>query len=194
MERVYRLEPSPPAETFFIEGPTVRKYLGPSHPLNGAEEVVVMVRRGPHLRVGLYFEKSLRRRISFSQNLTFHQLATLIEGISHLLLILDRCRRDSRLSQLELELQAEVDKFLFLRLAESESLRQGSKIHLEAEANLKGLDSSRKNTYETARRLANRYCRHLEETYLGSRSMDPLWEELRGFYRMSHWKKLNVLP
>lgn len=193
LESFYRLEPSPPAEVFYIGKQTVAKVLGSDHPLTFAEEVVLLVKEGAECKLGLYLNEALRGRLDQSQNLSFHQLMTAIEGLSHLLLLINRCREQRDVSQLELELQAEVDKFLFLRLAPAETMRRRATSHLDAAANLAGLDEARKNTYETARRLAGRYCRRLEDSYLGCGSMEPLGQELRAFYRMSHWKKLGAL-
>ena len=189
MERSYRLTPAPPAGKFFIDSGELRHWIGPQHPLAHSDEVVLLIRREQEVRIGLYFKDAARN----SSSLSFHQICTLIEGVSHVLLLLDRCHSGQEVTQLELELQAEVDKFLFFRLSFSDQFRSRARHHLDTEVNLNGLDSERKKTYETARKLANRYCRHLEATYLGSRSHGPLWEELRRFYRMTHWQKLNLL-
>jgi len=155
---------------------------------------VLLSRDDDAVSIGIYLTESLQAIARGNcGGLSYHQLCNLIEGVSHLLLLIERCRGDQQTTLLELELQAEIDKFLFLRLARSGDFRNHARDHLEAAANLKSLDSGRKITYENARRLANRYCRHLEKTYMGSGSLSPLWEELRQFYRMTHWKKLQLL-
>ncbi len=193
MERVYRLSPSPPAGNFFIEHHELMQLLGKDHPLADSEEVVLLVQKDQEVLLGLYLKENLQATLQTTPELTYHQLCTWIEGVSHLLLLMDRLRSRQQVTLLELELQAEVDKFLFLRLSLSEECRRHSHDHLKKAANLKTLDKERKNTYESALRLANRYCRRLEKSYLGSRSVGPLWEELRQFYRMTHWKKLTAL-
>ncbi len=187
LEKSYRLEPEMPVTRFLIDHAMVLSCLGGTHALAGAEEVVLMRRQAGDIDLGLYFHPAILHANSS------HQILTLVEGVSHLLLLLHRLRTGALLSHFELELQAEIDKFLFLRLGGDITCRRASKLHLKKAANLKSLDGPRIKTYEMARRLANRYCSRLEADYLNGHSLDPLWEELRPFYRLSHWDKLKKL-
>jgi len=190
MEQSYRLEPAGPLQPFLIDHELVLSYLGKRHPLAKAEEVVLLLDEAQDCHLGLYLDPRLLKENEV--RLSAHQWMTLVEGVSHLLLLLNRLKSKQEVSQLELELQAEIDKFIFMKFYVPESGAE-AKGHLQREADLKKLDPSRKITYETARRLAYRYCLQLENKYLVNRSWDPLWENLRHFYRMSHWEKLRSL-
>ncbi len=191
MESTYHLEPEIPVSNFLINHSLLQKYLGANHPLNQAEEVLLIFNQKGEVELGLYLHPKFREK-SFG-NATSHETLTILEGVSHLLLALHRFRAGETLSQLELELQAEIDKFLFLRIAQEKFPKQNAWIHLEQDANLTGLSETQKETYKTARRLACRYCIELEKRYLNLGSYDGLFHELRQFYRMSHWKKLQTI-
>jgi len=191
IEEGYRLEPAGSLNNFLIDHDLLVDYLGASHPLCKAEEVVLLMEQAQDLHLGLYLDQDLLAQKQ--TQLSHHQCMTVIEGVSHLLLLLHRARHGQEVSQLELELQAEIDKFLFVSLSSAPGAIIGAKLHLKKKANLKKLDPERKITYENARRLAYRYCLKLEQNYLFKHSWDPLWENLRHFYRMSHWEKLRSL-
>lgn len=119
----------------------------------------------------------------------------LLEGVSHFVYFIDRATSRRPLTLLEMELQAEVDKFLTTWLA-----------HLDAQAPLDLDDlterlfvrfrvperAARHETerYLAANRLAWRYCDWLARTYFRPDRLEPLWPELRRFWRMGHSEKI----
>lgn len=194
IEGVYQLDPSRPLSQYLINHTMLVDYLGRDHPLTQAEEVVIIKNdiknEKDDVALGLYLHNSLLKRRQGTSEHQTHQIITITEGVSHLLLILHHLRLGENFSKLELELQAEIDKFLFLRMG---NLSQYAKLHLNKKSNLKNLSHSQKITYETARQLAYRYCMHLEKEYLAENSLSRLFVELRHFYRMNHWAKLRFL-
>jgi hypothetical protein len=118
--------------------------------------------------------------------------------VSHFLLLLFRARWDRPVSQLELELQAEVDKYLtavfFLSLqnegAVSTRLRTLLFRHYRLAA---GVSPERAARYRTASALAERYCGWLESSFLKPARLDNLTREARRFYRMGQREKLEVI-
>ena len=74
-------------------------------------EVLVIVDRGGEDEV----ELSLRLpRAAAAGRPSFDQLCQIVEGVSHFLYVVERARRELPATQLELELQAEVDKYVLL--------------------------------------------------------------------------------
>jgi hypothetical protein len=193
IEGTYRLEPQASVSDFLIDRRLLEDHLPEGHPYRRAEEVVLVAGEAPDLHLGLYFHSALRAEGACLGEAGAHQVSTLLEGVSHLLLVIHRLQRREGLTQLELELQAEVDKYLFLSLVPEAGLAEEAKVHLRRPADLQGLDEGRRETYEAARRLAYRYCLSLERRYLAPRSFDGLYRELRHFYRLSHWQKLHCL-
>ena len=193
IEETYRLEPESPVADYLIDRAQLERHLDKESPYRNAEEVLLLRGDAQDCEVGLFLHPKFGLEKTSVAEADTHGVMTALEGVSHLLLSLHRLKRSEGLTQLELELQAEVDKFLFLRLMPDEGRRAEAKRHLLSEANLEGLSRENLDRYAAARRLAHRYCLHLEETYLAPRSFDGLYRELPRFYRMSHWRKLQAL-
>lgn len=191
MESAYRLESRTPVSHYLIDHPTVLSYLGKDHPLVAAEEVLLVTGANSEFELGLYLHPSiLRSQGREDVERRSHRWLTAAEGVSHWLLVSERLSQGQELTQLELELQGEIDKFFFARLG-AQHLELLPHYHLERPASLEALHHGHRQTYETARRLAQRYCHQMMKEYLCGRSFDGLFEELRRFYRLSHWQKLK---
>lgn len=181
IESTYRLDGEEDLAPYLIGKKELKRFLKPGDPFRQAEEVVLFTESGGECFLGLYLKVKGNR---------MHRLLTTLEGVSHLRLMMHRLKSGEELSRLELELQAEVDKFVFLRMQKP---REDAAFHLRRGAALAGLDAEQRRLYEDSLRLANRYCRRLERDFLSTHSRDGLLRELRGFYRMSHWQKLQHL-
>ena len=123
---------------------------------------------------------------------------TALEGVSHFHYFVWSARRQRTVSLLELELQAEVDKYASaLRLTLSQ--REGrfptdlfARL-FEGVSFLPHLSDEERTRYEEAHRVAARFCRKLEERFLRPRRARPeaLLAELRAFYRLGRQAKLR---
>ena len=103
------------------------------------------------------------------------------EGVSHFMLLFERSRRGEPVSMLELEVQAEVDKFIFAALHHPEQAEQWhSRLFRDARL-LEGLSDEEQGRYTEAARLAGAFCAELCATpHTGA-----LLELLRSFWRDS---------
>jgi hypothetical protein len=84
-----------------------------------------------------------------------------IEGISHFMLLVERARRDEPLTLLELEVQAEIDKFVSAILhcpGREPALMRALFAEVELQSGLTAIERSR---YREAGRLARGWCDHL---------------------------------
>jgi hypothetical protein len=124
---------------------------------------------------------------------------TALEGVSHFVYSTWRLDRDSPVSLLELETQAEVDKYavtVFLLARQQGSDSYPAQVHarlfdrVSFDARLKPDQYER---YLTAHRCAANYCRRLERRFVnrGVARIEALVRELRGFYRLRHDAKLR---
>jgi len=119
---------------------------------------------------------------------------TVLEGVSHFVYLAYRAARDEAVSLLELELQAELDKFAtsLLRLwrlgkkSSSSQLRRRLFDQVSYRSQLSSEESSR---YQTANLLARNYCRRLEARFLSDGNPEELLRELRRMYRLSGAQK-----
>jgi hypothetical protein len=119
-----------------------------------------------------------------------------IEGVSHFIYAVCCARVDRRVSQLELELQAEVDKYVTCLLvgapepAASTSLRRRLFGDPEYEPDLDGDEHAR---YRAANDNAHRYAAWLESTFVARRRIPEMLDELRRFYREGLAGKLATI-
>ena len=119
-----------------------------------------------------------------------------LEGVSHFLYLSWNASFDRSVTMLEMELQAEIDKFVMLvlclekqnRRAEPGKLRQ---ILFETANYHKELDESERQRYRDASYFAEKYCWQLESDYLNNRGRQQLLQELRQFYRLTQMDKLS---
>ncbi|MSP71340.1 MAG: hypothetical protein EXR76_03955 [Myxococcales bacterium] len=119
----------------------------------------------------------------------------LIEGISHLVYVLHRADRGRPVSRLELELQAEVDKFLCTWVSRHElGFPVTARVlvrRLFDDWHLSGhVDADEHDRYRAANRLGARYCRWLVAVYFERGRVDEMFPELRRFWRMGQSEKI----
>jgi hypothetical protein len=125
---------------------------------------------------------------------------TVLEGVSHFLYLAWNASHDRAVSLLELEMQAEVDKFIVSHWL----LRRQVPGHFPLELRRTlferaGVDprvGERAGMYRQASGYAQRFCRHLERSLARVRGAQA-WQgrdaavltELRRFYRLSNARK-----
>lgn len=120
------------------------------------------------LELGLYLHPQILKRLEASgQQWPIDDLSCAAEGVSHFLYLSDRYQHGRSCSLLELELQAEVDKFLALHLLTLESTgtippdlfaRQFNSPDYDAE-----LSADEIERYQTASHFAAKFCRALRD-------------------------------
>lgn len=171
-----------------------------------SEEQVFMVEDEHGVRIGLFIEQQVLDRLNRRDPLqaldeeNLHDYCTALEGVSHFHYLVWSLARGRSVSLLELELQAEVDKYasaLALMTRQRAGRFPGS-LHarlFDAVSFLPQLDAESRQRYEEANRHAARYCRSLEERFLRPRRSRPemLLADLRRFFRCGHQEKIRQL-
>jgi hypothetical protein len=197
LEALYALEPAAPVTDYLLPASEA------AH-LPGGGSRTLVAQQGDEVSVGVVLDASVgagleqsdpRERLDGSNLGPF---STLTEEVSHFLYVLFRARSDRPVTQLELELQGEVDKYLvalffrglYQEGALSERLRQLLFARYELVAGLSAESSER---YHEASRLANRYCRWLESRYLKRLRREALARETRRFWRLGQREKLETI-
>ena len=118
-----------------------------------------------------------------------------IEGVSHFVYVADRARRGLPATQLELELQAEVDKYVLLALVEPRFDANAARaVHARLYEDVRfshpeGTEAG--DRYRLANDLAARMVRRLEIFYAEKGRIDALRDALRRFYRMGQAEKIQ---
>lgn len=125
-------------------------------------------------------------------------LACAAEGVSHFVYLATRAAAGRPVSLLELEVQAEVDKFALLvlhlwrrglrRLSPALRRRLFERVRFHAH-----LDDDELERYRLANRLGGGYARFLEDRYVEGADVEGLLRELRASYRLGGGEKLGYL-
>jgi len=123
-------------------------------------------------------------------------ICQIIEGVSHFVYIAHRASREQETTQLELELQAEVDKYVVLaasleRFDESVSRRLREQLY-EAVAFVYATDSVEGERYRLANERAWRFTGRLEREFVARGRYAELRAELHRFFHMVQWDKLRA--
>jgi hypothetical protein len=120
----------------------------------------------------------------------------IIEGVSHFVYVVERARVDREATQLELELQAEVDKWVVFAAsmrafdaARSAALR--ARLYEPAAfAHDEGSEAGER--YRIANDMAHRFVRGLERRYVEHGRFGEMRAELRRFFRVGQEEKLRL--
>lgn len=155
-------------------------------------------------RLGVYIDNAVLSRLTRRNPLclldenNLGDYCTALEGVSHFHYLAWSLGQGRNVSLLELELQAEIDKYaaaLLLRMSQSEG-RFPEELHASLFFRigfLPDLDAASLQRYQEASHYAARYCRSLDERYLRRRRRRPeAWLiELRRLYRYGHHEKMR---
>lgn len=166
------------------------------------KEKLLVMQEGEDMGLSLYLHTDVINSLAdqpLENQLEYENLENLchaIEGISHFLYLIWRALRQHEVSLLELELQAEVDKYivllsLFRRLKKYNAI---SALHQTLFENVRfdhALSESEAVRYREANHYAGRYCRLFAERYLQDFGSSRMYSELREFYRLGQNAKLR---
>ena len=171
---------------------------------SGAEDLIVAQPGGAdeEIAMSLYLDPGLLERLGREDPMVrLHDgnvadWWTALEGVSHFLYLAWNASYDRPVSLLELEMQAEVDKYV----ASYWLMRRQSPEHFPAELRRllfertrieSRLADGREDLYRHASRYAERFCRRLEQLLHGVRcgAEDEVLAELRRFYRYTNARK-----
>jgi hypothetical protein len=197
-----------------VEAPRVQEFLVGGEAARGvgrrpsAPEELLLVEEDDGLALGLYLDDHViaaageadphdpRPRLT-SRGALPH-LACAAEGVSHFLYVVTRAQAGRPVSLLELEVQAEVDKFALLllhlwrrglrRMSGTLRRRLFERVHYHAHLEAEELDR-----YREANRLGGGYARWLEGRYVDEADIEGLLRELRATYRLGGGAKIAYL-
>ncbi len=196
LEELYRLNPELPVGDFLVSE-EARDAAGVAH---SPREQLLVSEDSEGLSIGLYFDAEVLQSAS-GQNPAqlmggqgFGDFLMLVEGVSHFVYLAFRATANRSLSALELELQAEVDKYVTCLLSgehsgfRSQVLRQRLFCQVEYDDDL---DPQEQDRYRVANNNALTYSKSLERRFVRSGSIGEMLIELRRFYRMSLQSKMH---
>jgi hypothetical protein len=193
---------------------TDRARLPPAARSGTAEEELIIAQSAEsadEVGVSLYLDAALLKRLARTDPLVQLHAGnvgdwwTVLEGVSHFLYLAWNARHDRPVSLLELELQAEVDKYV----ASYWLLRRQFPGHFPTELHRvlfartrvdPRIGAARAALYREASRYAERFCGQLEHTLARSRrnrgqgaTESEVLAQLRRFYRLTHARKRALI-
>jgi hypothetical protein len=177
LEHLYRVETGVAVEDFVIDE-RARDELAPAR---APREQLLVAEAEGELSIALYLDDAARTPQSVGDFL----LA--VEGVSHFIYAIVCAREQRALSALELELQAEVDKWATCVLhldadaAASARWRRRLYAHFTYEPDLDADEAAR---YRAANENAARFASSLERRFVAPRRVPEMLSELRRFYRL----------
>jgi len=171
---------------------------------SGTDEQVLVAEDDDTLWVHVYLEPALLARLESAnpfEALNGGNIAdywTALEGVSHFLYLAWNASHDRAVTLMELELQAEIDKYVstLWLLREQDPRRFPAELHhllferARVDATLAG---DRLGLYRSADHYASRYCRRLARTLLptSASAQADASAELRRFYRLTRERKIR---
>ncbi|MBV8805638.1 MAG: hypothetical protein JO042_11335 [Sinobacteraceae bacterium] len=187
---------------------TDRQHLPPAARTNGPtdEELIVAQPEGSNgeIALSLYLDPELLERLNRAdpmERLHDGNVAdywTALEGVSHFLYVAWNAGHDKPVSLLELEMQAEVDKYvasywLLRRQFPDRFPAELLRLLFERTRIDPRLAAGREDLYREASRYAEKFCRRLEQSLRGAGGRHceaKVLAELRRFYRLTNARKV----
>lgn len=200
LETIYAIEQPQQAAEYLVDEETARALGGTCR----AHEELLVCDEGDDLEVGLYLSAELLDRMKRYEDVPASVLleeglspyCQVAEGVSHFLYLSHTASQERQVSLLELEAQAEVDKFAtcaLLRwrdgLSWAKALFQQLFHRVDYHPHLVPEERRR---YERANHLARNYCQKLLP-HFAERRLEPLLGDLRYSYRLGAQAKIRHL-
>lgn len=199
---LYRIEVDHSVEDFVITDPELARRLDASVRPRENREKLLVAQEGDEVQLSLYLDAAVLERLHedcplaalHGDNLGDFLLA--LEGVSHFLYLIWNAGFDRGVTLLELEMQAEVDKYVVAAALLAKQRRNLQPVQLwrclfDSPSFDAALDEEELSRYVDASRYAGRFCIQLENHYLKRNRNAEMMVELRKFYRLTQTGKIS---
>lgn len=197
LQEVYRLEVRHDIGEFLTTDADALASLGVDL-ADDTEETVFVHTDDDAIAISVYIHPQTLARLAGTdgtyEGTGLHDYCIAAEGVSHFVFIVERAGQSRQTSAFELELQAEVDKFLLLTgVVDASAAPVVDDVHgrlFDAIVLRKGLDATAALRYSDANRYAARYCRWLQRLARTAPSTS-VRQELCNFYHLPLAEKIQ---
>jgi hypothetical protein len=198
LEALYRVETGVAVEDYMIDS-ELRETITPAR---RSREQLLVAETENEASIALFIDPAALANLAAhdpSRMLGNHNLGDFllaVEGVSHFIYAICCAKADRSVTQLELELQAEVDKYVTCLLVTETEASVSSTIRrrlfqdFEYESDL---DDDEHSRYRAANDNALRYTAYLEDAFVSRRRIPEMLSELRRFYRLGLAGKLSQI-
>lgn len=188
LESLYRLERAADVDAFMTEAAADER------------EALFVRESDGYLELSLRVPRLGANAIDVDDGRTLDPVLQIIEGVSHFVYLADRAGQEREATQLELELQAEVDKYVILASSldsfrspfderMSRRLRRRLYQHITFVHEAASEEGER---YRVANDYAQRFTGRLEREYVARGRFGELRDELRRFFHLGQENKLRA--
>ena len=204
LERLYRVNTQLDVESFVVDEAGRDQALATCDGQRGTSrrprEQLLVEQDTDELRLALFLDRAALHNLQRNdpahglRTSNFGDFCLAVEGVSHFVYVALCAAGNRSVSALELELQAEVDKFVTCLLMIDDHhayARDVRALLFETPRYADDLSAEEQERYETAHRAADAYAGTLERRYLDHRRTPDMLAELRAFYRMPLGTKLE---
>jgi len=199
LESIYRLDLEVDVSDFLCDEELAR-----AHDPQGIRREMLLVSQDDQdeVRLALYVDDAVLARLAESHPSrwilgdAFDAYCVGLEGVSHFVYLAYHGGSGRPVTELELELQAEVDKFVSAslavhRLPHADAIMGAIRRRLfQAPSYLDAPETERGERYRTANQLASRYAVRLEQLFRSEHGVVRMLAEARRFYRLSQPEKI----
>ncbi len=182
LERLYRIDENPPVDSFVMEADEDER------------EALFLRQTGDSLEICVRLPS-----LPENDDGSLDRMCQIIEGVSHFVMVTERARAERETTHLELEMQAEVDKYVVLATAlarrgtfdRTTSNRLRAQLY-EGASFVHERETETGDRYRLASQAAARFVRRIERGYAVSRNIDDMRSHLRRFFAASQEGKLRL--
>ncbi len=195
LEVVYGMDVGLDVRDFVISDRNVADGYSPH--CSTAGETLLILQEDDVIDVGLYLDEAVLARASARESGEhlrsegFSDFCKVIEGVSHFNYVAHCASRNSATTLMELEMQAEVDKYVAARLIAGASAPDLVTRLFESWSPGPWLDQQQTERYRVASDFAGRFCASLERRYPSRSDGQAMFGELRSFYRQREPGKVS---
>jgi len=198
LETLYRVDTGVTVEDFVIDE-SMRDHIAPDR---RPREQLLVIDEGGDMSLALFVDPEALANLERhdpGHRLGDHNLGDFllaIEGVSHFIFAIWCARAERPVSQLELELQAEIDKYVTCLLVGEPETRASAVLRERLFGDPcyePDLDAEERERYRAANDNALRYATWLEATFVARRRIPEMLGELRRFYRHGLAGKLATI-
>ena len=203
LQSIYEIDTRHRVQDYVIHDPALAAALDQSANSRAIPEKLLICEQDGDLHLSLYLDYALVEGLQQagptfrSDDPSIVNFWTVLEGVSHFLYVIHRAEFDHEFSLLELELQAEIDKFV---IASHLSPRPRRSSLWDLYDRLYGkwaldgrLEPHEAERYYLASNLAARFARDFTRRQLAGEHPGKIRNNLRRFYRLSHHQKLRAI-
>jgi len=197
---IYQVDCGQRISDYLITDRTLANRIGDRSLDSCVEETVLVSEDDEGVALSVFLDQRLLARLENQNPLhglrarRLGDLTTVLEGISHFNFLVWSAQQDRSVTLLELEMQAEIDKFvattlLALDQQDYEFLRRLHHWLFDAVSFHESLSGDQRQRYEMANDYAGRFCHRV----FGRIGDESGFEELRYFYRLTQAQKIGYI-